>query len=425
MAKRYKLIKKYPNSVDIGDIVEFDKMANQYRLVALTKRHFFGKDVIENQPEFWQEIVELPEYVECVDKYSDFSPYTVGKIYKLIEGWLISDYGNKTVLYTYSSSTFKPSTKEAYDLQELKKKFIVGKWYKSERMYTKFTHISDINLFYGSEHIYNNNYVSRTNDFTWVFPFRNDIVEATLEEIQQYLPEEHPDKIKVEVKKNWEIVSVINDNNGLIITYNSQGIAINRSDDNKSLCVTKSLNIALQNDFFEIHSVKRLSDNEIFTLNQQISYRNSKYRINKFRIETYGMFCDLNDNITGCNINMIELSKVEEEWVPKVGDWVVITQNGFTHYGTVKLEREYTKDKTDYSYGYFYVTGDQLFKAHQFRKALPHEIPVESKKSSDLDLNISLNDVKIALTVEDEYNDILEHLRKVIKQREKDNKNNG
>lgn len=69
--------------------------------------------------------------------------------------------------------------------------------------------------------------------------------------------------------------------------------------------------------------------------------------------------------------------RFNDKWVPKVGDWVVITQDGYTDFGTGQLLSEYDTN------GYFNVTNSVgrliQFKNNQFRKALPHEIPNTEK----------------------------------------------
>jgi hypothetical protein len=88
----------------------------------------------------------MPEYVECVNTVNKY--WKLGKIYKTdvsasgiypfalniihntktvnnVFSW--NDINNKTI------NTFKPSTKEAYDLQN-QSKFEVGKWFSKEQL---------------------------------------------------------------------------------------------------------------------------------------------------------------------------------------------------------------------------------------------------------------------------------------------------
>lgn len=62
--------------------------------------------------------------------------------------------------------------------------------------------------------------------------------------------------------------------------------------------------------------------------------------------------------------------KSNEKWIPKVGDWVVITQSGYEDQGCVQLI-----GKDNLNKNYFETSCDIVFNPSQFRKAEPHEIP--------------------------------------------------
>lgn len=66
--KRYKLIKKYPGSLDIGTVVEF----NENQQINQHSGYWYGKNIndILNYSEFWQEIVEK-DYEILSYKYND------------------------------------------------------------------------------------------------------------------------------------------------------------------------------------------------------------------------------------------------------------------------------------------------------------------------------------------------------------------
>jgi hypothetical protein len=91
---------------------------------------------------------------------------------------------------------FNPHIVEQPEVE--KPKFEVGKWYKVETGYKKFHHLKD-NRFYFSEDIYQSEYKTYSRQ-DWCDYIRYEYQLLTdLSEIQQYLPDNHPDKIKVDV----------------------------------------------------------------------------------------------------------------------------------------------------------------------------------------------------------------------------------
>jgi hypothetical protein len=78
----------------------------------------------------------------------------------------------------------------------MKNKFEVGKWYKVNNEYTKFHSLGSEGVFYGVDHIYNDKYRKSIYDSpTYIFrKVDNPILLTDLSEIQQYLPDGHPDK---------------------------------------------------------------------------------------------------------------------------------------------------------------------------------------------------------------------------------------
>ena len=84
-------------------------------------------------------------------------------------------------------------------IMEKKVEFEVGKWYKNlsihskENTFGKFLNLRNNNKeFWMSEYIYNGKFHSTPG---WL-DYSSETVEIDIEEIQQYLPDEHPDKIK-------------------------------------------------------------------------------------------------------------------------------------------------------------------------------------------------------------------------------------
>jgi len=166
---------------------------------------------------------EIPEYVECI--------YLIG--------WEDTIKENKGVIFDTSKSNippynntwkdiynknnlkinFKPSTKEAYDLQELKSKLEVGKWYKitaystNSIYFIKYLKFENVALF-ASNFITSFGNLGNNGQFTNVNIIKS---EGVLEEIQSYLPSDHQDKIVKEfvLPNNWYII--VNNENIQII----------------------------------------------------------------------------------------------------------------------------------------------------------------------------------------------------------------
>lgn len=96
-------------------------------------------------------------------------------------------------------------------------------------------------------------------------------------------------------KKDWEVTSLINNTTSLILYYNSEGECIKRSDNGHIYTISLSLKQGLENIYnnWSIHSVKRLSDGVEFKIGDNVSFNSPKSKITNFRIEFYGMMCDL------------------------------------------------------------------------------------------------------------------------------------
>ena len=90
---------------------------------------------------------------------------------------------------------------KASDFLEEVPKFEEGKWYKVNDKYTKFLILENESLIFGSEHIYNNkHYISELKTGTWISKLSdNPVLLTDLSEIQEFLPDNHPDKIKIEI----------------------------------------------------------------------------------------------------------------------------------------------------------------------------------------------------------------------------------
>lgn len=116
--RKWKLLKTYPGSPELG----FELNDRDYN-IGLTGTVIingtFNYDIF-NQTEYWEEIIEKPEYVKCITDISNTS-YILNKIYKVDEDTdfvigersSVARWNNKFI----SGSKFEPSTKEAYDEQ--------------------------------------------------------------------------------------------------------------------------------------------------------------------------------------------------------------------------------------------------------------------------------------------------------------------
>ena len=132
----------------------------------------------------------------------------------------------RTVFEIWNKNTFLEYCGiEIFNNQNNKTEFIVGKWYKYGNQYTKFSKIED-NLFLGTEHIYDGKYQKSILIESWIFPVNNNITLLTdLSEIQQYLPDGHPDKINIipeyveyinDWDRSWIKNKIYKTDNGLI-----------------------------------------------------------------------------------------------------------------------------------------------------------------------------------------------------------------
>lgn len=86
---------------------------------------------------------------------------------------------------------------------------IKGKWYKNLPETETFARCASIKIngFDYNEAIYNRNYT--LNNGSW--EYHNQMIEVSLEEIQQYLPNNHPDKITMNTEEDMSyLVTLLN-----------------------------------------------------------------------------------------------------------------------------------------------------------------------------------------------------------------------
>jgi len=60
--KKYKLIREYPNSPDIGTILYEKEKCYSWDNEGPYEGRVFDKDIIQNYPEFWEEMKEEKKY---------------------------------------------------------------------------------------------------------------------------------------------------------------------------------------------------------------------------------------------------------------------------------------------------------------------------------------------------------------------------
>lgn len=146
-------------------------------------------------------ISEYADYYECIKPYNGIDK--VGMIYRY-DKTNFYDKDNKLISFCSQDSIniknwFKPSTKEAYEAQSKPKpKFEIGKWYEfdfSGKYYLKCSNLDSQYFYYDEGYSF---HYKTIRDYKGQ---RHSIIdkpvkEVSIEEIQQYLPENHPDKIK-------------------------------------------------------------------------------------------------------------------------------------------------------------------------------------------------------------------------------------
>jgi hypothetical protein len=162
-------------------------------------------------------ISSFPDYVEAVRNITGIEK---GKIYPFVNGCVIDGrYNNYEMPSNEGCSYFKPSTKEAYDKQNVqntknaKNDYIVGKWYKfssySENTNVNYAKLKELdNAFTASDWIIHESYEGTAKwSLDHIF---NPILLTDLSEIQQYLPDGHVDKMPVkpvEPKSKYRIAA--------------------------------------------------------------------------------------------------------------------------------------------------------------------------------------------------------------------------
>lgn len=322
-------------------------------------------------------------------------------------------------------------------LPKLPSQFEVGKWYKNlgiTNSIAKLHHISD-NKFWHTDHISSGkNFQKGCGNAYYRINLNTELID--LSEIQQYLPEGHPDKISNTMNNNnlkWE--------KGSYVKYKGTKSTGGDWDEYFGSYGVKSGDVAIINSYYGRHYIfvkdnirdtisGRLAqdDLELITKEEYERVLNSKktpvepdipeyvecisssdspknWTIGKiYKTTPTGIisdngydykknsYSDFINYMANWNVKFVEstkeayeaqFNKSEEEWIPKVGDWVVVTKqfvNNSVDIGTIgQIERI---DFTDADAKYL-LHNNPKFKdgsswCSEVRKAEPHEIPISN-----------------------------------------------
>lgn len=152
--KKYKLIKEYPGSPKIGAIAKSDKIDYVYYYLEKDSHTGIGSSIIENNPEFWKEVVEKDyeilsvitnnnKFIEKVyNQDATIEPYwKIHSVKRLSDGEIFT-IGDKVVGYNNSTAKIKTidlvgevslnictDKHEGFSLENLKK---INKLFKTE-----------------------------------------------------------------------------------------------------------------------------------------------------------------------------------------------------------------------------------------------------------------------------------------------------
>jgi hypothetical protein len=223
---------------------------------------------------------------------------------------------------------------------DFKPKFEVGKWYKINNCwYAKFLTIHGSGTYWR----HNESITSKGSYFNIADNIRMESINNFLEvklltdlnEIQQYLPDNHPDKIKV-MKEESLVGRYLK---ALVDRPNGIGLA-NKGD------------YFIINDLTCCTLIKDGTNRWLYHLRNNIS--------KDFELMPEGF-------------NPLAISEsTDTNWIPKVDDWVIFLGG----YSDLKLNKAYQIQEHQFE-DYYYLKGTGLApkKDKHFRKALPHEIP--------------------------------------------------
>jgi hypothetical protein len=225
-------------------------------------------------------------------------------------------------------------------LKSTETKFEVGKWYKINNCwYAKFNMIHGQNTYWQyTESITFQGVYNKLSDNIKTSSIKDGlsvVLLTDLREIQQYLPDNHPDKIKV-MKEESLVGRYLK---ALVDRPNGIGLA-NKGD------------YFIINDLTCCTLIKNGTNRWLYHLRNNIS--------KDFELMPEGF-------------NPLAISEsTDTNWIPKIGEWVIFLGG----YSDLKLNKAYQIQEHQFE-DYYYLKGTGLApkKDKHFRKALPHEIP--------------------------------------------------
>jgi hypothetical protein len=279
--------------------------------------------------------VNSKEWSEAIEKYSGgVCIYSNGR------GWASLGYWqnlNNTKIYSFQEWCDKFGHKP-----DFKPKFEVGKWYKINNCwYAKFNMIHGQNTYWQyTESITFQGVYNKLSDNIKMSSIKDGlsvVLLTDLREIQQYLPDNHPDKIKVMKEES------------LVDRY-------------LKALVDRPLNIAVKTNEYVYIFKKGLVKNLI---GAEFNCSNPLYEIQK------GNFELMPEGFTPDNIP----ESTDTNWIPKVGEWVWSKPNIKN-----KILLGQVKEIFNFYYKIYYPEFNNILNCDKsdwstIRKALPHEIP--------------------------------------------------
>lgn len=284
--KKYKLIKKYPGSPELGLIIKKNGTCYESDVFNV---HFHTMDQknIENNPEFWEEVDEIYHVGTRVKNLE-----TQTELIRKEDGWYKEDktaYTDK-IIRQNKGKRFQiiEESKKDYPLYfcDLKNNEYYTTEYPEQGLYT-FKQGYNLWINHGDNTIHN-----LYGDFTPENGFHN-FRKATQKEIQMLVLE--PEKEKEE---EYKILSFISDKNSHRscnkVVLNEQ---TNSYDWDLESCKGLSkdkVDDFLKNKNWKIHSIRRSSDGEIFTINDTVQLIPGKWDSNDCNISEIKI---INDNV--------------------------------------------------------------------------------------------------------------------------------
>lgn len=367
-----------------------------------------------------------------------FKDHTIQKIWtvKNTNFTYSNDYINKEAVYlepkdvvehTDSRWSIYLDGKWAEIVEEVKSQFEVGKWYIINSDNSRFINVVKIKKVFSNTKIeaengyYNiksdnggNGWNASTNKHVW--KDINKVTPLTLEDVQQYLPGTHPDIIDKPLPKTIEkwskgtyVVYLQNFSN--LVSKNQIDEITRELKPGDDCTYTKSygsLTLAReQDDQIKWFATKQEAE-EFVKLQQSIipeyvecikswssSFANSVvgkiYKTTEKPDFTNNSWKDLiTIGVNNFKLSTKEAYEAQEKWIPKVGDWVVITKsdsnwademNDFVDkcvQVTKVMDDDSIKFENDKAWSWVYSDG-------HFRKALPNEIARQIKSEPTVD----------------------------------------